>query len=252
MKNPLLTLFVLLVGVCGLDAADFWESKKFSEWTEKEVRKMLMDSPWARPVSISMGGMGGRSGGMGGGGGRGRRGGGGMGGGGGISAEPSGGDEGSFGGGGRGGGGIDAPQVAPSITVIVRWHGALPIKQAVAKSRFGDEAATSAEALKMIERQEPRYVVGIAGLPAGALRGSPDQLKSAASLKIKGREPIQAENVQAERDQNRANLYLFFPKGEKPITVEDGDVEVAVKLGSLEIKRKFRLKDMMYQGRLEI
>ena len=32
-------------------AADFWEKKKFSEWNEKEVRRMLDDWAVARPKS---------------------------------------------------------------------------------------------------------------------------------------------------------------------------------------------------------
>ena len=36
------------------------------------------------------------------------------------------------------------------------------------------------------------------------------------------------------------------------ITIEDGDVEVAVKAGLLDFKRKFNLKKMVYEGKLEI
>src|SRR5262249_17938973 len=39
----------------GLWAADFWQSKPFTEWNEKEMRRMLENSPWARMVSVSMG-----------------------------------------------------------------------------------------------------------------------------------------------------------------------------------------------------
>jgi hypothetical protein len=34
--------------------------------------------------------------------------------------------------------------------------------------------------------------------------------------------------------------------------VEDGEVELRLKLGGLEIKRKFRLKEMVFEGKLEI
>jgi hypothetical protein len=80
-------------------------------------------------------------------------------------------------------------------------------------------------------------------------------MKSDALLKIKGRSPIEAEDVKADRDQRGANLYLFFPKtqpGSHLITPEDNEVEVRVKLGSTEIRRKFRLKDMVFDGKLEI
>ena len=154
------------------------------------------------------------------------------------------------GGGGGGGGGGDMPQAAPSLTLTVRWHSALPIKQAIAKTRFGDEVATSPEAAKLLAHVETNYIVGISGFPLQMVRANPSQLKSAAMLNIKGKDSIQAVDVKGDREGERANLYLFFPRGE--IKAEDGDVEVVLKLGPMEIKRKFKLKDMVYDGKLEI
>jgi len=136
----------------------------------------------------------------------------------------------------------------------VRWHTALPIKQAVARARYGDEVATSPEAAKMLERQETHYVVGIIGLPMAMAKVNPARLKSNALLKIKGRSPIVAEEVKGAPDQRGANLYLFFPRtqpGSHLIVLEDKEVEVSLKLGNTEIRRKFKLKDMVYGGQLE-
>ena len=109
---------------------------------------------------------------------------------------------------------MDLPQAAPSLTLTVRWHSALPIKQAIAKTRFGDEVATSPEAAKLLTHVETNYVVGIAGFPLGMMRANPSQLKSAALLQIKGKDAIQAVDVKGDREGERANLYLFFPRGE--------------------------------------
>jgi hypothetical protein len=62
-------------------------------------------------------------------------------------------------------------------------------------------------------------------------------------------------DVKGDRDQVGVNRYLFFPKaqpGSHLITLEDNEVEVALKLGNTEIKRRFRLKDMVFDGKLEI
>src|SRR5262245_11951996 len=65
-------------------AAEFWNDKQPSEWSEKDIDRLLKRSPWAREISVSLGSGGGAGGGGGRGGGRGGRGGGGgMGGGGG-------------------------------------------------------------------------------------------------------------------------------------------------------------------------
>ena len=52
-----------------------------------------------------------------------------------------------------------------------------------------------------------------------------------------------------DRQGNAGNLILFFPRT-NPLTVEDNEVEFAFKLGNLNIKKKFKLKDMMFDGKL--
>ncbi|MGC8794704.1 MAG: hypothetical protein ACP5U2_15075 [Bryobacteraceae bacterium] len=246
-------LIALILGAAASGAAEFWEKKKYSEWTDKEVRKMLNDSPWARPVEIRLAAMGGPAAG---GGGR-RRGGGG---GGGFSdasvgSGMGGADETMGGGMGRGGGGMAMPDAVPTITVYVRWRTALPVKQALVRARFGDEAGTSPEAAKFLSAQETYHIIEIAGLPAPMLRVKPDQLKAGAQLRIKDKPPIQAVDLKAGREENRVNLYLIFPRqqqGTPLISLEDKEVEVYLKAGQLDIQRKFRLKDMIFDGKLEI
>ncbi len=69
-------LMTLGLAAVALLAADFWQTKKFTDWTDKEVQKILKDSPWARPVEVRLGGGGGGLGEAGGGGGPGGGGGG--------------------------------------------------------------------------------------------------------------------------------------------------------------------------------
>ncbi len=42
----------------------------------------------------------------------------------------------------------------------------------------------------------------------------------------------------------------MFPHG--AITSEDRKVEFVTKIGSIKVKRKFKLKDMVYNGKLEL
>ncbi len=262
MSKKYVLLSILMLAATAAWAADFWEKKKYTEWSQKDIQKIMKDSPWARTVEVSMGPMG-AGGGMGGGGrGGGRRGGGGGGGGGmdasggGIPGGGGGGAEGGPGGGGAPGGGPGegGGQSVPTLSVIVRWHSALPIRQALVRARFGDESAKSAEAAKILAADEKIYVVAIAGLPPTMLRGAtPESLKPNSLLQIKDRPVIAADRVQAQQDESgRVNLFLIFPHGDKPITIEDNEVEVAVKVGAMSIKRRFRLKDMMFDGKLAI
>jgi len=136
------------------------------------------------------------------------------------------------------------------MSVVIRWHSALPVKQAIARMRFGAEAATSAEAAKVLA-PEDRYVVGVGPLPAQMLRGDAAAMKSGATLSVKGKDPIVAADIKGDRQGNTVSLYLIFPKTQA-ITAEDNEVEFAFKLNALNIKRKFKLKEMMFDGKLEL
>ena len=246
MKRVVCALLPILgIGAAVLFGADFWQKKKFPEWDEKEVRRMLSDSPWARPVEVTLGtdslrprpGVGG-----------GHKGGPGAGGDatagtGGVSEMPD---------GNRGGGGAPEAPAVPAVTVTVRFHSALPIKQAAAKSRYGKEVLTSTEATQMLSRQETYYIVGMTGLPPQLLRDEIDSLKDKAQLRIKGKPTVYAKEIRQDRSQGRLSLYLFFAREGNPIVVEDGEVEVRLGLGGQTIKRAFKLKDMVYEGKLEI
>jgi len=241
MKHSSLLIFaVFTLGLYSLVAADFWKEKKYTEWSEKELDKMLENSPWAQKTSIQMK----------------ARGGGGRGGG--LStglpgAESQGGGAGGAGRGGRGS--FEDTERPPEIRVIVRWHTALPIKQAIACLRYQDEVETSEEAVKMLGQEEPLYIVGIIGIPGPAAALNLDEVKAGAQLKIKNLPPIQAANAQADQGPTGTNLYLVFPRlqeGAHIITAEDKEVEVFLKTSTIEVKHKFKLKDMVYRDQLEL
>jgi hypothetical protein len=258
MKSYVVGGFVALsLAVGTLFAADFWEKKKFTEWDQKEVARMLSDSPWARSFTAYLKGFGGGGrgggdmGGMGGGG----RGGGGRGGG--MGGADMGGDMGGGGGGGGGGemGGGMAAGVSSGIPVLVRWHTALPVKEAIARVRYGAEAGTSKEAAQSLSRQEQYYIIGISGLPAKAITLKPEELKAHAELRIKDQPPIQATQVQVEQQRATSTLYLIFPRlqqGAHEITLADNEVEVFLQLEAGKVSRKFKLKDMVLDGKLEL
>ena len=143
----------------------------------------------------------------------------------------------------------------PSMRVYVRWVSALPVRQAIARMRYGSEVADSAEAVSELEREEENYIVSVAPLPARAMRGDPAQLKTMASLNIKGIAPIAPDDVVGQRSENDAEVFFYFPKGQNgshTIKLQDKEVEFVLKLGNMNIKRKFKLQDMVYNGKLEM
>lgn len=240
-------------------ASDAW-TKDPASWDEHDVQKILTDSPWARKVQVAFGG-GGGVGGMGGGG---------------MNADagaegglsgPGGGPGGGMGGGGRrGGGGMGAGMGAQArtITYVVRWMSALPVKQACVLARLGKEAGASEQARQYIARQETHYLVAVVGPARGSAQGGggkaehTDQkleqraalLRESTSLARKGKPPLRPESI--EMPKPGQGSYLFqFPKAD-PIVEADKDVEFVTRIGPFEIKRKFKLKEMIYQGALAL
>ena len=263
-KLPLL----LFAAALALWAADFWQTKPFANWDQKEIQKILTDSPWAHKLTVAMpgrGGLGGPGGGGGGGGGGrgGGRGGGpqgpstdpgiGGGGGGGIAETAGGGGRTpNFGGGGDGGN--DSASITPAIPVLVAWQSALPVRQALAKLKYGAEAATSAEAKTLLDAEQQFYIIRVSGLP-GYIQPHDDQAKQAivklSMLNTKGKEPLAAMDVQFAPDKQSVDAYFIFPRM-TPFTLDEKEVEFVTKAGPIGVKYKFNLKNMVFNGKLEL
>lgn len=270
-------LFVLGAAATPLPvfAADPWE-KEISQWSEKDIQRIMQDSPWAKNASVPLG-VGGNPGG--GGGGRGGRGRGGGGGGGGIGDASTGaggsmgGDSGGMGGGrGAPAGGDMSPSggAVPSINFLIRWQSARPIKAALIRARLGKEADTSAQAKAFIEKEEPDYVVamvapgmlGMGGERPGGPGGGGDRkgppggadeeasLVEATTLSWKGHEGLHPVKVIMPKENSPAFVFHFAKT--HPIELDDKEVEFATKRGPLVIKKKFKLKDMVYDGKLAL
>ena len=226
--------------MCVAIAGNFWESKKYSAWDDDETKKMVENSPWARQVPIkyifkAMPG-----------------GGGGMPPGGGMGGMPPGG---GMGGGGGGFGPLMPPMPDMTPKVILRWQSALPVKQAIARARYKDKVETSEEAAKSLSREETQYILGVIGLMGSPASFDVNQLKAAATLKIGDLPPIPAMDVLVDRQGMMTNLYIAFPKllqGAHQISTANKNVEFQLKAPTMEIKSKFSLKNMVYQGKLEI
>ena len=226
----------LVVWACAaVAAADFWESKPFMTWSVEELQKVLTDSPWSRNVNIVIQTVG-RAGGLGeseGGGGGGSRGGG--------------------GGGGRGGG---FPTPAPQIKLTLSWRSALPMKQALVRDQIGAGGAVPAEIQDLLSRTESLYVVTITGLPTRYAQ-TIGAMKTESFLKRSHKPPIALMDIGVQQapasEKSPAFLVVVFgfPRTDT-ITLEDKDVEFVTKLGQIDIKKKFTLKDMVFHGQLEL
>jgi hypothetical protein len=227
MKNRLLNAFlVLLLAAIGPLAAE-WKGKDFMQWTPKDVESMLTDSPWAKDVTVAIG-------------------------------VPRGSDDvGTVGGGGRArggrGAGVADEPAAPTMTLVLSWRSALPIKQAITRKRMGASSGITPELYSFLTQTEMNYVIGVTGIPARLAQAVQSQGSVEGSmLKRDKKSPILPMGVNLQQGEgNTVEAYYFFPKTDL-IVSEDKEIEVVIKIGQFEVKKKFTTKDMIFGGKLEL
>jgi hypothetical protein len=168
---------------------------------------------------------------------------------------------------GESGGGMGPGGGAPAIVFRVMWMSAMPIKIAQVRSRLGAEAETSEQAKKYLATPETHYVIAVAGgMPMRSMGGPsggdrkqgpmtfpPDviaKIKESTILTWKGHEGLHPDQITAPKEGQTAWIYSF-PKTH-PIELEDKEVEFFTKRGPMEIRKKFKLKEMVYKGELAL
>jgi hypothetical protein len=252
MTKPFLLCMALLGTCAAMLAADFWEQKEYTEWNEKEVRKLLLDSPWSKQIQVSLrgdsftgtlpAGVGGPN----------------------TPRTPGGAEPGFPGQDQRGGiaggvpqagGGIgDSDVGSRSIPLVIRWVSALPVKQALVQSSATGGEGNEGQSKQFLDREETHYIVAVVGLPDGISRSLRDenQLKTAARIERgKNGTPLNPEKVETRQQDSQTAVYFFFPRTE-PISLEDKSVRFWFTLPELEVKREFKLQNMVYRDKLEI
>jgi len=168
---------------------------------------------------------------------------------------------GGFGRGGpQGGGGSEYGPGAqgsapPTVEVVARWQSAMPVRQAFARLKFGDEADKSVEARKVLDRQERPYEIVLSGPMGMFLGGQPGEAAKALSevsfLSSRRTGAIRAFQIEVSKPGKTMELVFAFPRS-MPFTVEDKEVQMTTKLGASIVKYKFKLKDMVVNGKLEM
>lgn len=208
-------------------AKDFWIDKKAAAWTEDEVQQMLNKSPWAKDASIfdSAAHKG-------------------------LSTAPR-----TAGAGRRGGRTTTSGNAAPlpgypaAWKAIVRWESALPVREAV-------KASTNKDA----EENYILAVIGdIPGVSVPADDDGPEERKAKMDNLIENTrlerrdDPLELQQVKiAPKTPLSAAGTLFYFSRVLPIVAEDKQVTFVTKVGPLEVKCKFTLRDMLYRGNLEL
>ncbi len=146
----------------------------------------------------------------------------------------------------------------PEMHAVVRWESAMPVR-AANKTEAGEQAANT-------------YIISLSGMPmmGGRRRRSeetsddsgerrrPDpatmqaRMKDATRLERKGKDPIAPVRVEMKENGDSRETWFYFEGGGQPIELADKDVTFVTRMGPMQIRAKFTLKEMVYQGKLEL
>jgi hypothetical protein len=217
------------VPVWAFSPAEFWNAKKPEDWTDEERKQLLAKSPWARDAAVKYNA-----------------------GPGGLGAPRSGMNRG-YGrvGTGRGVANPDAtsgPTSAGNYTAVVRWESALPVREANHHLLKDDPAANY---ILAVDGDLPMLGRHSADESETEFQQRLDMLKQYTKLEKKG-DPIFLNKIGYPPGPAATSGTLFYFERNDLITLGDHTVTFVTKLGPIDVKVKFPLKEMMYQGKLEL
>lgn len=241
-------LILLAASVAILNASNPW-SKDSSQWSSDDVERVLANSPWGRVAGATFD----------------------------TPADdeeqghelPPGNQAGDSRGAtdGKWDGGVskNSSGTIPTLPVTVRWDSALPMIKAWQRAggnQTGDPGLSEEDLKKF-------YVITVIGLvpsmnlkhPAHPANGSPDistpvdpeqrlaGIKTQSHLFFPNRPSVRPDEVKL--DPNTGALRFYFPRSSS-IQMNDKEVLFSTRYGRLTVRQRFRLKDMLYKGVLEL
>ncbi len=247
-RSSMRVLILLAASAAILSASNPW-SKESSQWSADDVERILTNSPWAHVAGATFD----------------------------TPADdeeqgvplPPGNQAGDSRGAtdGKWDGGVSKNSTGsvPTLPVTVQWDSALPMvkaRQRSAGSQTVDPAFTEEDLKKF-------YIITVIGLvpgmnskhPARPAGGSPDSstpadpeqmlvgIKTQSHLFFPSRPSIQPDEVKL--DPKTGALRFYFPRS-SPIQISEKEALFSTHYGRLTVRQRFRLKDMLYKGQLEL
>jgi hypothetical protein len=230
----------LFVAAFLLAAADpSWKNKAASNWTQDDANQVLTHSPWSKTVTVTVMRLQSEDQ---------RREGGNMG-------QPH----------GVGYDGIEQKnnlpklptsvldlfkvdntvRTEPSVTLLLRWESALPVRVAELKSHVMEPPTLEGDG----------YRLAVYGVPGKSFKGDPQKLgnplKEDAFLRREGKKDVKPSSVEVFQLGDGLVITYLFPLSAE-ISRNDHRIEFAARIGRVGISQFFNLDEMQFQGRLEL
>jgi hypothetical protein len=215
--------------------ASRWDEAKFPEWDQKFIDRMVSDSPWARPwkgtavlpvpdkrmvssfAQIGIPGVGWP---------RGPRTGG-------PAATQD----------------TTIPVLRVGVDLIVRWATALPVRRALALQEFGRDGLANTRAIQMLTEEPDEIVLDLAGIPHALVGQELERNLAKAKLTASNRRPLNPLSVEVPTMGAQVTAKLRFVRFEN--LDPEGTIEIVIP-GALPISERFKLRSMVYEGRIAL
>ncbi len=247
-------------------AKDFWAERPFDQWTEKEVIRILSDSPWGKTQMIFPGGGAPPDGRIAGAGGPPFGGGGAPGGGapaggaaaGGGVAPGGGGGPGGAGGVGPGMGGPGAGGPPPTIPFQVTWYSSVKVRQAMIRLGQLRGTITEEQANKVLQQPVESYMIAVSSpMMKPFLELNTQNLRGRTFLlsKKNRHKKIELKEYISPKDRLDGLALFVFPRqdgGKSLLDSDDDEAQFVTTIGPIQIKVSFKLAKMTTEGKLDL
>jgi hypothetical protein len=232
-------LMVVLFATAAVYASDVWKDKDFQSWDQKDVDKILKDSPWSKHIQFGGGGAEGMAAP--------------------FTASGDAANSNSVSGSGGGGGGRNSAITGTGamqgagqrMDFTVCWYSSRTVREALLRRRELSGGTTSEEARKALSAELETYQVLVQSSNLGMFGKDEEALKAHSYLTLKSnKEKIPALSVKIQKGQNDKPVAVIyeFPKksasGEPTINASEKGVEFYTEAGKTPLKVSFEISKM--------
>jgi hypothetical protein len=146
---------------------------------------------------------------------------------------------------GRGGDDRSVRSRPQPLTLRLCWESALPVRLAELKAHIIEPPTLEGNG----------YQIAVYGIPGPSFKEDPkklgDPLKSMAALKRDGKKDVKPSRVEVFQRQDGFVVIYLFPMSAE-ISIKDGQVQFEAQIGRISVEHLYSLKEMQFQGKLEL
>ncbi|MCY3776778.1 MAG: hypothetical protein OXH11_12435 [Candidatus Aminicenantes bacterium] len=134
----------------------------------------------------------------------------------------------------------------------------MPVKWAWSRVRELNRVRSKTDDREWMAKDSSHVVVSVSGLPPRMIPAEDtekdrflDGVRSQSYLKVGKRARWLPTGAKLGRQQRWVALYLLFPRNQaRPVDPGDKTIEFVTRISDQKISRKFKLKDMVLEGKL--